>query len=97
MGEVIESAEAAGMKKLSKPERYDALNLAVGKYIDQAIKTGQMTKDELMQLAQQAQQTEAGQKMNRFVSGKMTPEEMAELKKKNSPEEKKKEVPEEEV
>jgi len=93
MGEVIESAEAAGMKKLTKPERYEALNLAVGKYIDQAIKTGQMTKDELMKLAEDAQQTEMGQKMNRFVSGKMSPEELAELKKKNTPEGNKKEIP----
>lgn len=66
MGEVIASAEAAGMKKMKKPEKYQAMSLAVAKYLDTAIKTGKMTKEELAQLGEEAANTEIGQKMSQF-------------------------------
>lgn len=63
MGEVINMAEAAGMKKLTKPEKYQAMSLATGKYLDNAVKTGKITKEELAQLGEEAAGTEAGQKI----------------------------------
>lgn len=63
MGEIISSAEAAGMKKMDEKTRYYAFSLAVGKYLDDAIKTGKMTKEELMQLSQEAEASPAGQKI----------------------------------
>lgn len=63
MGEIITIAEAAGMKKLTKPEKYQAMSLATGKYLDNAVKTGKMTKEELAQLGEEAAGTEMGQKI----------------------------------
>lgn len=63
MGEVITIAEAAGMKKLTKPQKYQALSLATGKYLDNAVKTGKITKEELAAMGEEAAGTEAGQKI----------------------------------
>ena len=72
MGEVIASAEAAGMKKLDNKAKYEAMSLAVSKYLDNALKTGKMTKEELIQLGQEAETSPAGQKIKQYAeSGKL--------------------------
>jgi len=63
MGEVISVAEAAGMQPLNEEQRYQAFSLAVSKYIDKAVKSGKMTKEQLMQMSQEAQQSPEGQKI----------------------------------
>lgn len=63
MGEIIASAEAAGMKKLTDKEKYQAYSLAISKYLDNAIRTGRMPKEELLQMGQDVQSTPEGQKI----------------------------------
>ncbi len=63
MGEIIASAEAAGMKKMDDKTKYQAFSLAMGKYLDEAIKTGKMTKEELIQMGKDAEGTPIGKKM----------------------------------
>lgn len=63
MGEIIASAEAAGMKKMDDKTKYQAFSLAMGKYLDEAIKTGKMTKEELIQMGKEAEGTPIGKKM----------------------------------
>ena len=63
MGEIMSSAEAAGMEKMDEATRYQTFSLAVGKYLDDAIKTGKMTKEELIRLGKEAEGTPIGQKM----------------------------------
>lgn len=63
MGEIIASAEAAGMKKMSDSEKYRAFSLTIGKYLDDAMKTGKMTKEQVLQMGKEAEGTDLGQKM----------------------------------
>jgi hypothetical protein len=63
MGEIITSAEAAGMPKLNDEQKYMAFSLAVGKYLEDAVKTGKMTEEEVIQLGKEAEATPLGQKM----------------------------------
>jgi len=63
MGEIMSTAEAAGMEKMDEETRYQTYSLAVGKYLDNAIKTGKMTKEELIRLGKEAEGTPIGKKM----------------------------------
>lgn len=63
MGKIIEMAEIAGLKTLSDDEKYQSFSLAVSKYIDKAVKSGKMSKEELGQLGDRAAQTPEGQKI----------------------------------
>ena len=63
MGEIINLAEIAGVKKLDKEQKAQAFSLAVSIYIDEAIKTGKMKPEELQQAAEQLKQTPEGQKV----------------------------------
>jgi hypothetical protein len=63
MGEIIASAEAAGMEELEDDAKYQAFSLAVGKYLDEAVKTGKMTEEEVLQLGRDAEETEIGKKI----------------------------------
>ncbi len=63
MGEIIASAEAAGMKKMDDETKYRAFSMAVGQYLDAAVKTGKMTKEEVIQLGKDAGETPEGQKI----------------------------------
>jgi len=63
MEEIMNTAEAAGMEKMDEAARYQTFSLAVGKYLDDAIKTGKMTKEELIRLGKEAEGTPIGQKM----------------------------------
>ncbi len=69
MGEIIASAEAAGMKKMTDEAKYQAYSLAVGKYLDDALKTGKMTKEQLTQLGKDAEGTPLGQKIIAAAGG----------------------------
>ena len=63
MGELINLAEAAGMKKMSEEDKYKAFTFAVSKYIDEAVKSGKMTKEQLLAYAKEAEGTPEGQKI----------------------------------
>lgn len=63
MGEVINLAEAAGMKPISDEDKYQAFSLTVARYLDAAVKSGQMTKEEVMQLGKQMESSPEGQKI----------------------------------
>lgn len=67
MGEIITSAEAAGMEKMDEKTRYHAFSLAVGKYLEEAVKTGKMTEEEVLQLGKDAEATPEGQKINQYL------------------------------
>ena len=74
MGEIILSAETAGMKKMDDETKYKAFSLAVSKWIDAAVRTGKMTKEELIQMGKEAEGTPIGQKMKE-TAAKMGAEE----------------------
>lgn len=63
MGEVINIAEIAGVPKLNEEQRYQAFSLAVSKYIGNAVNSGKISKEQLMQMGQEAQATPEGQKI----------------------------------
>jgi hypothetical protein len=63
MGEVIAVAEAAGLPKMSDDDKYRAYSLMVSKYLDDAINTGKISKEEMMSLGKQAGETEEGKKI----------------------------------
>lgn len=61
MGEIMNLAEKAGIKPLMEEQRYQAFSLAVSMYLDDAVKSGKMSKEQLAQMSQEAQQTPEGQ------------------------------------
>ncbi len=63
MGEVITIAETAGMQPLTDEQKTESYQLAVSKYIDDAVKSGRLSQQELAQLGQQIGQTPEGQKI----------------------------------
>ena len=64
MGEIILLAEKAGIiPKLTDEQKRQAYSLAVSMYLNDAVQSGKMTKEQLIQLAQQAKQTQQGQKI----------------------------------
>jgi hypothetical protein len=63
MGEIIQVAEISGLKPLTEEEKYMAYSLTVSRYIDEAIKSGKITPEQLQEMSQQAQQTPEGQKI----------------------------------
>lgn len=63
MGEIIQMAETAGMPPLDEEGRYQAYSLAVSKYIDSAVRSGKMPKEQLVQMAEAAKETPEGQKI----------------------------------
>lgn len=69
MGELMTIAESAGLQPLDDEQRYQAYSLAVSKYIDNAVKTGKMSQDELVQLGEQAKGTPEGQKIMQHIQG----------------------------
>lgn len=69
MGELITIAESAGMPPLDDEQRYQVFSLAVSKYLKQAVASGEMSEDELIQMGQAAQQTPEGQKIMQGLQG----------------------------
>jgi hypothetical protein len=74
MGEIIQIAEIAGMEPLSDEDKYRAYSLAVSKYIDDAMKSGKISNEQLLEMAEQAKQTPEGQKIMQAVEPGPTPE-----------------------
>jgi hypothetical protein len=74
MGEIIQIAEIAGMELLSDEDKYRAYSLAVSKYIDDAMKSGKISNEQLLEMAEQAKQTPEGQKIMQAVEPGPTPE-----------------------
>ena len=60
VGDIISIAEAAGMEPLNDEQRYQALSWTMSNYINNAVKSGQISKEELIQLGQEASQTKEG-------------------------------------
>lgn len=71
VGEIINIAEAAGMPKLAKEQRYQAYAWAAANYIDRAIKSGRVSKDQLKQVATKLAQSEKGQQIGQLVKADM--------------------------
>lgn len=64
MGEIIHLGEASGaIQPLSDEQKYQAFSLAVSTYLDNAVSSGKMSKEQLMAYAREAQQTPEGQKI----------------------------------
>ena len=63
MGEIINLTESAGMKPLVDEQKYQAFSLAVSMYLDRSVKSGKMTKEQLVQMGQEAQQSPEGQEI----------------------------------
>lgn len=58
VGELCEIAEAAGLEKLSDEQKYQAYSYALSRYLDEAVKMGKITPEELQQLRQGMEQQE---------------------------------------
>ena len=69
MGEIINLAEMAGMKQLTDEERYKAFSLAVSMYLDESVKSGNITPEQLAQMGQEMQGTPEGQKIVQQMGG----------------------------
>ncbi|MDI6789393.1 MAG: hypothetical protein QME44_01700 [Thermodesulfobacteriota bacterium] len=63
MGEIMNLAEIAGMEPLSEEERYKAFSTAVSIYLDESVKNGTITPEQLAQMGQEASQTPEGQQI----------------------------------
>ena len=63
MGEIITIVEAAGMEPLTDEQKQQSFSLAVGKYLEDAVKTGRMTPEQVSRMGQEASQTPEGQKI----------------------------------
>lgn len=76
MGEIIRLAEAAGMEELDDQTKAEAMALAISRYIDDAVKTGKITQEELVEMSDYIQNTPEGQKIlktARQASGEEAP------------------------
>jgi len=69
MGEIMSMCEQAELPPLSEEQRGECWSIAVSKYIDQAIKTGKMTPEQVQELSAQAQQTPEGQEIMAKMQG----------------------------
>ena len=63
MGEIINLAESAGMQKLTQEERLACWQMAVSMFIDTSVKSGKMSKEQLIHEAHVAKDTPEGQKI----------------------------------
>jgi len=69
MGEIITLAETAGMKPLSDEQKYQSFSLATAMYLDDAVKSGKITPEQLQQMGQEAGATPEGQKIAQQIQG----------------------------
>jgi len=63
LGEIITMAEAAGMQKLTDEQKNEAFQRATAIFINSSVESGNMSKDQLVQMSEQAQQTPEGQQI----------------------------------
>ena len=66
LGEIINIAEIGGMKKLDDQQKYAVYSRAIGKYLDNAVKSGKMTKEELAAMGEDMASSEQGQEIVNF-------------------------------
>ena len=74
VGEIINLAEAAGVQTLNEEQKYQAFSWAFSNYIDQAVKSGKISEEELIGSGQKL--LEDGQGMQEQMPGQ--PEQMPE-------------------
>ena len=63
MGEIIKLAETGGLPPMSDEDKYRAYSVAVSKYIDEAVKNGKITPEQLQEMSEQLKQTPEGQQI----------------------------------
>ncbi len=63
LGEIVGVLEASGLETLSEEQKTGIWQIAVSLYLDQAIKSGKMTEQELKELKAEVEKTEAGKKV----------------------------------
>lgn len=56
VGEIINICEAAGANPLNEEQRYQAFSWAMSKFLDSAVKAGEIAPEELAQMAQEMEQ-----------------------------------------
>jgi len=61
ISEVITIGQIAGMKKLTDEQKAQAFSLSVSLYLDQAVKSGRLTKEQVQQAAIELSKTKQGQ------------------------------------
>jgi len=71
MGEVMTLAEDAGAPKLSEEERKQCWDLAVSQYLDNGVKSGKISQEQLMSQAEQIQGAPIQETAQRTVPGGM--------------------------
>lgn len=74
MGEIINQVELSGMEPLTEEDKVTAYDLAVAKYLNNAVQTGEITKEELGKWGLAMQQTPEGQKIVEAGGGGQPPE-----------------------
>ena len=67
VGEVINIAEAAGMESMNDEQKYQAFSWTVSNYINNAVKSGRISQEELIQIGQQMAQTKEGKDITQRV------------------------------
>ena len=63
MGEIINVAETAGMQKMTDEEKSASFELATAQYLDESVKSGKVSPEQMAQLGQQARQSPEGQQI----------------------------------
>lgn len=59
--EILSVAYAAGMQQLNEEQKTEIIQRAVSMYLDQSVKTGRMTQEQLVSMGKEAQQSPEGQ------------------------------------
>jgi len=74
MGEIISLAESAGIEPFTDDEKAQAFQAAVSMYLDTAVKQGKMTKEELVEMSEEAKQSPQGQEMASQIESRQNPQ-----------------------
>jgi len=60
VGEIVNICEAAGANPLDEEQKYQAYSWAISKYLDDSVKSGKITKDDLVRVTQMIEQQGGG-------------------------------------
>lgn len=74
MGEIIDLAEMAGLEKLTDEQKQQTFGIIISKYLDNSVKSGKMSKEELVSMGQQAAQSPAGKNFRDATKNMQQPE-----------------------
>jgi len=69
LGEVINVAESAGMEPLSEEQKTEAFQRAAAKFLDNSVKSGKISPEQLTQMGEEAQQSPQGQQIMQEMGG----------------------------